>query len=48
MSALFVRRLGAIALTSLIAACVLNDVGPVIEREGLREIRDYLEKKQTT
>lgn len=32
-------------MAGLIAACVLNDVGPVIEPEGLRGIRDYLAKR---
>ena len=31
-----------ILMPSLIAACVLNDVGPVVELDGLRAIRDYL------
>lgn len=31
----------------LIAATVLNDIGPVIEVEGLMEIRDYLGRRST-
>ncbi len=40
---LIIHRLGSIRPT-VIASVVLNDIGPVIEGEGLAQIRSYLER----
>ena len=44
--AILAMAMGAVR-PAILHAVVMNDLGPVIEAEGLTEIRDYLEKRST-
>ncbi|MGQ3212812.1 MAG: alpha/beta fold hydrolase [Shinella sp.] len=43
----FILHIMAALKPELIAGAILNDIGPEIEAEGLRDIRDYLSKRSS-